>query len=208
MHTVFVNDHPLRFINTYNKEELELARNHPLISEHDQDIAEVIIELEGKNAPQEIFYMSENADSSWNTFISYCTLIEAAGGLVQNKNDELLFIYRRGKWDLPKGKMEYDETPENAAIREVEEECGIGNLSIVAKMYDTFHTYPLKKKRMLKKTHWFSMQATWDKELVPQLEEDILEARWMSRKDIESELMRNTYTSIGELVENFFKKKF
>ena len=168
---------------------------------------EIIFIMENKNDPTEFFYLSENPDAGWELFLSHCSLIEAAGGLVQNKKDEFLMIYRLGKWDLPKGKLEYDESPEEAAIREVEEECGIDKLSIVKKLPLTFHTYLLNKKRKLKKTHWFLMRTESASQLVPQKEEDIEEARWMNEKEIKSKVFANTYASVGELLSNFLEKK-
>ena len=138
-------------------------------------------------------------------FCSHFTLIEASGGLVQNKAGQFLMILRDSKWYFPKGKIEYDESPEQAGLREVEEECGIGSLSIVQKLPLTFHTYSLKKKQLLKKTNWFLMQTESTKKLVPQTEEDITEARWMSRKEIENTAYSNTYNSIAELLRNFFR---
>ncbi len=207
LHTVFINDKPLHFISTYDKIELENAKENVIFSEHDKSMAELISILENKDEPSELFYLSENPDASWELFLSQCSLIEAAGGLVQNKKDEFLLIFRLGKWDLPKGKLEYDESAEEAAIREVEEECGIDKLSILKKLPITFHTYILNKKRKLKKTHWFLMQTESSDNLIPQKEEDIQEARWMKEKEIKSKVFANTYTSVGELLHNFLEKK-
>jgi 8-oxo-dGTP pyrophosphatase MutT (NUDIX family) len=205
MHTVFINDQPLRFINTYDQRELESAKNHLLVSEHDKSLEELIDQLEKNNDGSVIYYLSENPDASWKQFISYCTLIEASGGLVQNKKKEFLFIFRLNKWDLPKGKIEYDETPEEAAIREVQEECGIHDLSIIQKLSKTFHTYTLKKKRMLKKTNWFLMQTKDDAQPVPQKEENITEVRWMNENEIRRTTLSDTYASIAELLTDFFR---
>jgi 8-oxo-dGTP pyrophosphatase MutT (NUDIX family) len=205
MHTVFINDQPLRFINTYDKRELESGKNGLLVSENDKRIDEVIEELENSKKHLEIYYMSENPDVDWKNFISYYTLIEAAGGLVQNKKGEYLTIFRLGKWDLPKGKIEYDESPEQAAVREVKEECGITGLSIVKELPLTFHSYSLKGKRKLKKTHWFLMKTDDDSKLIPQEEEHIEEARWMDEKTLSEKVLPNTYSSISEMLNTFFK---
>ncbi len=206
MHTVFINDKPLHFIDTYDKQELEISKRGLLYSEKDKSIEEIILELENTKESPEVFYLSENPDASWKIFISHCTLIEAAGGLVQNKSGEYLVIFRLDKWDLPKGKIEYDESPEQAAIREVQEECGIDELVIVQKIPLTFHTYTLKKKRMLKKTNWYLMQTKYSSPLVPQKEESIEEARWMNKKEIEKKVLANTYASIADLLKIFFSR--
>lgn len=129
--------------------------------------------------------------------------IIAAGGLVQNLKGEFLFIFRRGKWDLPKGKTEKGEKIEDAAIREVQEECGISELKIIRPLLKTFHTYELKGKKILKETHWFLMKTNWQGKLIPQNEEDITEAIWVDKK-IVKELLENTYDSIKEVVKGIF----
>ncbi len=206
MHSVFIQDKPLHFINASDSKELELAKRGQIISEGDKDIDEVISLIENNVNHEETFYLAENSDSAWKIFISYFTLIEASGGIVQNKKEEFLVIYRLGKWDLPKGKIEYDESPEEAAIREVQEECGVDQLTILKTLPLTFHTYQLKGKRMLKKTHWFLMQSENDSVLVPQKEENILEAVWMTEKEIEKKVLTNTYSSIADLLKNFFNR--
>ncbi|MCX6290721.1 MAG: NUDIX domain-containing protein [Bacteroidetes bacterium] len=206
MHTVFVNDKSLHFIHTYLSGELEMAKNHLVISEANKNVEDVILLLENTDEPLEVFYISENPDVAWKTFVSNCTLIEASGGLVRHAKNEFLFIFRLGKWDLPKGKIEFDETPEEAAIREVEEECGIKELSIVQKLPPTFHTYWLRK-RMLKKTHWFLMDTTSDSPLVPQLDEHITDVKWMTREELMKEVFFNTYSSMAELLRIFFSEE-
>ena len=121
-------------------------------------------------------------------------IIEAAGGLVRNVAGEGLFIFRRGHWDLPKGKIDKGETVEAAAIREVQEETGIENVILGVPLPTTYHTYRNRKnKRVLKRTYWFEMTTT-DTELVPQTEEDIKEARWWPVADyaaLEGPMFRN-----------------
>ena len=122
-------------------------------------------------------------------------------------NDTILYLllrYSAGHWDLPKGKLDDDETPEQAAVREVEEECGITNLSIIRKLPITFHTYMLKEKRMLKKNHWFLMHTSSNAPLVPQEEEGIEEVRWMNKTEIQTRVLKNTYASISDLLNQFF----
>ena len=126
--------------------------------------------------------------------------IIAAGGLVQNSEGKFLFIFRRGKWDLPKGKVDKHERVETAAIREVEEECGIKELEIIHPITITIHPYEQKGKKILKETHWFFMKTKWEGALVPQQEEDITEAVWAGEKEIEN-FLNNTYDTIREVVQ-------
>lgn len=117
----------------------------------------------------------------WQEFQSCFKVLEAAGGFVVNAQKELLVFYRRGSWDLPKGKIDPGETPEQAAVREVQEETGLQQLDLGKFLTHTYHTYELKDRRILKKTWWFHMQ-TRDTNVVPQTEEDIEEIIWVDPK--------------------------
>jgi 8-oxo-dGTP pyrophosphatase MutT (NUDIX family) len=135
---------------------------------------------------------------NWKEFCSNYTLIEAAGGLVYNHDNHLLMIFRNDKWDLPKGKLEAGETIEECAIREVEEECGMEELSIFNKLKSTYHTYKLNGKAILKCTYWFEMHSNYKSKLTPQLEEGITKLEWVSLSEVLSKL-ENSYGNIKEL---------
>lgn len=130
--------------------------------------------------------------------------IKAAGGLVK-KGDKILMIYRLKKWDLPKGKLEKDETTAEGALREVEEECGI-KVTLGEKICTTRHTYNMKEKNILKKTTWYVMECVNDKKMAPQTEEDIEEVRWMNAKEVYVAL-QDTYRSIAQVFEKYNKVK-
>lgn len=136
-------------------------------------------------------------------FFKHFTVIEAAGGIVQNNKKELLFIYRLDKWDLPKGKMEKGEKPDECALREVEEETGVTNLTLKKKIGETYHTYDDFGKHILKITHWYYMTCPAAQKLVPQTEEDITATQWVSTKDIK-EPVAITYPSIKDILKKFF----
>ena len=131
-------------------------------------------------------------------------LIEAAGGLVTNDRGEYLFILRKGKWDLPKGKIDKGETKEKAAVREVAEECHVPEPELGNQLLTTYHVYELKGKSVLKPTYWFEMQLHGDHQPQPQVEEDITKAKWVPVEEIPS-LMENTYPNIRILVEESIK---
>jgi 8-oxo-dGTP pyrophosphatase MutT (NUDIX family) len=129
---------------------------------------------------------TDNLEQLWNDFKEVYHIIEAAGGLVFNAEGKVLAIFRKGHWDLPKGKIDKGESPEEAAVREVQEETGLFQLSLGEKICDTYHTYadPYKNgRRVLKKSHWYRMQ-TIEEKLIPQTEEDIELATWLSIEEM------------------------
>lgn len=152
-----------------------------------------------QNDLNEIFFYNTDLELLLNYFSSMFRIIEAAGGLVKNQKGEWLFIFRHGKWDLPKGKIEKNESIETAAIREVEEECGISSLSIIKKLPSTYHTYYLEERPILKRTYWFEMNCTDTSPLIPQLEEGITDVKWLKTTSLEK-VYTNTYSSIAEVL--------
>jgi 8-oxo-dGTP pyrophosphatase MutT (NUDIX family) len=125
--------------------------------------------------------------------------IQAGGGVVYNDNGEILIIFRRGKWDLPKGKLDDGETIAECAVREVSEETGAPNLTLGEKICDTFHLYNERNKNLLKHTVWFKMRSTGSTILMPQALEDIKEARWVHPGDL-FHYMGNTYEAIKDVL--------
>jgi 8-oxo-(d)GTP phosphatase len=130
------------------------------------------------------------------------TIIKAAGGLVV-KDDKFLLIYRQGKWDLPKGKLERGEKTKKAAIREVEEECNI-RVKRGPKICSTWHTYTRNNKKVLKKNSWYLMTILDEKNMAPQTEEDIEEVRWLLPREANHALY-NSYPSIRYVFRQYYK---
>ncbi len=178
------------------KEDTVLVRIHSL-----DELQMMYDELVTKNQFIEVYYYHENEKLLLTNFSLAFKVIEAAGGLVKNKKSEYLFIFRNGKWDLPKGKIEKKEGIKEAAMREVEEECGIGKLKIVKELESTYHTYELDGKSILKRTYWFEMICEDESKLVPQTEEGITEVKWLSKNDLK-QIFDNTYESIREVLKN------
>lgn len=104
----------------------------------------------------------------------------AGGGLVYNSKNEILFIHRNGRWDIPKGKIEKGESIEECAIREVEEETGVKGLEIIKTLDTTYHVFKRNGKFCLKETFWFEMRTTSTEELTPQKNEGIKKAKWLN----------------------------
>ncbi len=137
------------------------------------------------------------------SFFKHFKIVEAAGGIVQNEKKELLFIFRRDKWDLPKGKMEKKETEDICAEREIQEETGLQKLRLKKKIGETYHTYDEFGKHILKISHWFYFTSSSSEVLKPQLEEDITKIEWIKTKDIKIPVS-NTYENIKDILTTFF----
>lgn len=118
-------------------------------------------------------------------FYKKFTIVLAAGGLVLNEKKEMLMIFRRGKWDLPKGKLDKGEKLEDCAVREVEEETGLQKIKLLSPLLITYHTYHEGTKFILKESHWYNMKISGEQKLVPQTEEDIHEIKWVTAKEAE-----------------------
>lgn len=137
----------------------------------------------------------------FRAFLKAFRLIRAAGGVVRKSSakEKILLIYRLGKWDLPKGKIEAGESKRKAAIREVEEECGIDQLKITNSLPDMHHLYQIKNQWVVKETYWYEMICNSDAELIPQTDEGITRVEWMSPSAIRKVLPK-AYASIAELL--------
>lgn len=148
-----------------------------------------------------------NPEALFELFAKSFKTIYAAGGIVRDPSGRFLFIKRFNKWDLPKGKAEKGESPAENALREVEEECRIKDLSIRAALPDTYHTYWLNKKRILKKTSWFAMDYHGSEEPQPQIEEGITDTIWLPPSLFDT-VLRSTYRSLATLINDIDWKKF
>ena len=135
-----------------------------------------------------------------NHFKNNFTLIIAGGGIVKNKEAEILMIFRRGKWDLPKGKLDENELIDQCAIREVKEETGLVNIEIGSHLITTYHTYYEKGKSILKKTHWYHMNFYGSEIPKPQIEEQITKIEWAKIGSM-YKYFQNTYPIIKEVID-------
>jgi ADP-ribose pyrophosphatase YjhB (NUDIX family) len=197
MYKVFVNDKPIILTDSLpkeNKYKVYLFKN--LI------VSEILDKLTS-NSINGILIFCDNLELSKELFFKNFKTISAAGGLVLNPKKELLFIYRNNSWDLPKGCIEKGESIETAAIREVEEECGIFNLKLIKPLTTTYHIYN-QNGITLKETHWFLMTSDYNKELVPQIEEGITEVIFKNKKAV-NEALKNSYANI-KLVYDAYKE--
>lgn len=161
-------------------------------------IKSMIHEMKNPQHHAGVFYHT-NLDELKRVFWKQFTIIKAAGGLVKNDKAELLMIFRRGKWDLPKGKLDDGETLETCAVREVEEETGIRNTTLEQPFATTYHVYDEFGKHILKESYWYTMKSPGNQLPVAQAEEQITDIEWASKTKA-SELLSNTYPLVKDLI--------
>jgi len=189
-------------MNTQEKEELLPSDKNILIAKYlgkSKYLLTYIDLLEKSKKFDSVVIYTENYNKLVDDFKGLYKIIEAAGGVVQNEKNEILMIYRLGYWDLPKGKIDKGESSEIAAVREVNEETGINQIELGALLTETYHTYKNEKgRRILKRTYWYRMQ-TQNQKLIPQTEENIEIAEWISLEKFLSE-NRLVYRSILDVL--------
>ena len=153
-----------------------------------------------KGGVKSLLLRTKDLASLWSDFRLRYELIDAAGGIVVNSKSEVLWMRRNGTWDLPKGKVELEESIEVAAVREVEEECSVQGIRRGELLGRTYHVYPHKEKEVLKTSYWYAMCCGEEQALKPQIEEGITEVLWAD-KEAHLEYLSNTYASIAELLK-------
>jgi len=146
-----------------------------------------------------LYLFHNNPEFIKTEFSSLFHPVRAAGGLVRNNRKEFIIIRRNGMWDLPKGKFEKGESPEQAALREVSEECGIESLEIKEHILKTFHAYMQDGKAYLKETDWFEMRVENDIKTSPEQKENITEVRWLKPDEVPS-IAKSTYPLILDVL--------
>jgi 8-oxo-dGTP pyrophosphatase MutT (NUDIX family) len=164
------------------------------------DLKELISFYSNLKRIDTLFIFHHDLDELQERFKSCFFVVEAAGGLVCNEEGKYLVMKRRGRWDLPKGKVDPGESVADAALREVTEECGLSRLEITGPLMSTYHSYRLDGQPILKRTSWFDMKASGRERLVPQSDEDITEVKWMGKEDL-GEITRNTYLGILDILK-------
>lgn len=147
-----------------------------------------------------IVYRKQNVAELFRSFIAGFKLTKAAGGAVINKKNEVLMIYRHGRWDLPKGKKKAGERNRQTARREVMEETGLQQLKIVKKLSLTHHFYRRKKRLIVKRTHWYLMKAKRKQQMIPAEKEGIEKVKWVPFEKAISK-SNKTFRSITEVLD-------
>ncbi|MBF8150412.1 NUDIX domain-containing protein [Winogradskyella sp. F6397] len=193
MYTIYVGDKPI-ILTTEVKQETDF-KSFLLKS---VNIGKVIKTLNNSDL-KAVHLVHKNEDKLLKKFLKLLPNVVAGGGKAYNSKDEILFIYRNDKWDLPKGKAERKETIEETAIREVEEETGVEGLKITKPLPTTYHIFKRNGKHKIKITYWFEMKTKYDGELIPQEKEGITKVEWLDAKASQKAL-ENSYANIKILV--------
>jgi ADP-ribose pyrophosphatase YjhB (NUDIX family) len=194
MYKVFVNDKPLFLTNEIAKET-----DFQLFLLESVDIESLIIKMFNNKISKAYLYYPDEKEIL-KKVKEQIPVRKAGGGLVYNSKGDVLFIFRNGKWDLPKGGIEKHEEIEETAIREVEEETGAKKLQIRKKLQKTYHVFKRNGKYRLKITHWFEMVTDYEGELLPQANEGIEKAVWLNPEEVK-EALKNSYENIKLLFD-------
>lgn len=160
---------------------------------------EKIISFLKKDKYKAVHLIGSDLDIMLKTFLKFLPNVIAGGGKVLNSSKRILFIFRNGKWDFPKGKAEPNETIDKTALREVEEETGIKGLSITKPLDITYHIFKRNNQYQIKKTYWFEMFSEYEGDLKPQLNEGITKVKWIKPKRIKK-IKKNIYANIESLI--------
>jgi len=198
---IYFGDHPLYLTNELDKEMQSIMHHDDGVYMDElsgSGIKSMIHEMKLPHRHAGVYY-HENIEALRKAFWKHFDLIVAAGGIVKNDVGEILMIFRRGKWDMPKGKLDKGETLESCAVREVEEETGIQKTKLVSPFTTTYHVYDEYGKHILKESHWFHMSSPGKQKLVPQTEEQITAIEWTDEKR-RKQLLKESYPLIKDLL--------
>ena len=193
MYKIFVGNKPI--ILTTKVEKETNFKNFLIDS---VDINKVLTKLK-KDKYDAVHLIGADKQSLLKSFLSLLPNVIAGGGKVHNNKNEILFIFRNGKWDLPKGKAEPKETINQTALREVEEETGISGLSIIKPLDITYHVFKRMDQFYIKITYWFKMHSDYEGVLIPQEKEGITEVEWISESKL-TKVLNNSYANIKLLI--------
>ncbi len=193
MFEIFVGDKPI-ILTTLVEPEIDF-KNYLLKT---VNIGKTIKELENTKL-KSVKLIDQNENKLLKKFLKLLPNVIAGGGKVYNDKGEILFIFRNGRWDLPKGKIDGNESIEETAIREVTEETGVAGLKLVKPLQTTYHIFKRNGRHRIKVTYWYEMKTNFKGELYPQEEEGITKVEWLDQARV-AEAMRNSYANIRALV--------
>lgn len=206
---IYINESPLILTQTSDFDD-ETAFDRSLIHAKYLGKPKMLmnyIEVLEKNKHHDgIIIQADDVKQLWRDFKSLYNYIKAGGGLVLNKYGKVLLIFRRGVWDLPKGKQDPGETLAETAVREVMEETGLPNVEIVEKLKNGYHCYLMSKQRTLKRTRWYLMKTSTPDQLLPQKAEGIQDIAWFDPKEIPT-LDMPMFNNIRDVLVHYYNEK-
>ncbi len=200
---IYFNDKPFIIIDSLQGNEQILSATHGtiMLNHYDQaSLLQATYSLENTPA-RAVIVWTDKVDEAFTLCQSFFTPVQTGGGLIKNEKNEYLFIFRRKKWDLPKGKLDEGETIEQCALREVTEETGLQNVKLSSFITHTWHSYSERGKRILKQGSWYNMSASSTEKLTPQSEEDIEEITWLPKAEW-AFVLQNTFASIKDVLQS------
>ena len=195
MYTIFSDDIPIYLTDDPNY-SLKSNSFH-----YDKNIVPHMINSIRSENLQEVYLYHTDLKALWKSFKKHFFIEKAAGGLVKNDRGENLFIFRLNRWDLPKGKIEKDESKKECAIREVMEECGLRHVTLSKKILKTYHLFTRNQRQVLKITHWYKMHTIQEGDLIPQLAEDITKVAFLNSEETKKAIEK-TYGNIKLLFQH------
>ncbi len=202
MYKIYINEKALFLMKTSDLGPEWMEANNQLVSRYPNNPKFLLSHIDMMEKTQRfdrVIIHTADLDLLWKDFKKLLKVIKASGGLVYTKKGKVLAIYRQGYWDLPKGKIDKGEKKRAAGLREVMEETGIQSLEIDSKLLTTYHLYKDSRYgRVLKKTYWYKMKGE-EETLIPQAEEDIEKALWMTPKDLLAQ--RPIYQNIIDVIQ-------
>jgi 8-oxo-dGTP pyrophosphatase MutT (NUDIX family) len=199
---IFINEKSVLFIEK-PEDFVPDPGNILLESLEKEPLLEAVARFESDPAQKRLYVVGKDTEKSFRKFCSIFIALEAGGGLVMNAEGNYLFIYRRGKWDLPKGKSEKGEPISDTALREVREETGLEEIKVMNSVGVTYHAYHEADLFFLKKTYWFGMMHLGNKKPIPQVSEDITRIKWLGKEEIGKVVLKNTFPSIAGLLVDY-----
>jgi len=220
---IFIDDRPIRLVSAKKANRLEdfthydkivdtrleilkedALKGHLLLLNATPTMVEKVVYLvQNANVSdlQSVTLVCANKELCEERFTSLFKVVKAAGGVVF-KDNQMLLMFRRGVWDLPKGKLDDGESSQQGAVREVEEETGV-RVNIEQKICTTWHTYSMNGNRILKRTKWYKMRLTDESRMAPQAEEDIEKLAWLDHKQAQV-VLTNSFSSIRYVMERVY----
>lgn len=201
MYIVYFNNKSIRFDRTAHSEGTFRVNGDEFL--RTDDIAKLLQIFEISDS---IEIISEDFEKVFDHFCSFFITVEAAGGVVADSEGRVAMIHRRGRWDLPKGHRDAGESLAECAAREIEEECGLSQLTVDKELCSTLHIYDTYGRWELKRTTWFAVRALGSTATTPQADEDIALVEWCPIDEAMRRAEHESYPTIAQVMHEYRNK--